>query len=204
MAGWVIDASAADNGEIHPSGAVVVSDGGTTNFVIAPETYWHVGDVTTNGASVGAVTNFTWTNVIADGTINASFAADLAARSTPHWWLAQYGLTNGGASFDEAETNDTDTDSFSARDEQIADTNPTNGQSYFRATAITRSSPMAVRFESSSNRMYLLQGASNLVTGAWTNVPGGGPRLGAGGADSMDDTNKPAKGPFYRLNAELP
>ena len=46
---------------------------------------------------------------------------------------------------------------------------------------------------------YTMKGCSNLVDGAWPNVPGAGPRKGVHGADSMDDTNQPPRGPFYRL-----
>ena len=60
------------------------------------------------------------------------------------------------------------------------------------------------RFESSSNRLYSLLATSHLVGGAWIGVPGAGPRPGAGGADSLHDTNVPPMGWFYRLRVELP
>lgn len=71
-------------------------------------------------------------------------------------------------------------------------------------TNITHDSPVSVSFDSSSARVYVLQGASNLVEGIWTNVPGGGPRTGIGGADSMMDSNIPPSGPFYRMEVQLP
>ena len=43
--------------------------------------YYSIADVLTNGVSVGAGANFAWTNVVADGTIHATFAAGL---SVPH------------------------------------------------------------------------------------------------------------------------
>jgi hypothetical protein len=52
--------------------------------------------------------------------------------------------------------------------------------------------------------VYLLESVTNLMDGVWTNLPGGGPKMGAGGADSMSDTNEPASGPFYRLDVQLP
>ena len=51
--------------------------------------------------------------------------------------------------------------------------------------------------------IHCMDGCSNLVDGAWTNVPGAGPRDGMGGPDSMQDTNQPPRGPFYRLEVEL-
>jgi hypothetical protein len=199
-----LTATAGPHGTINPSNAVVVMYGDSTNFTITPATYWHVGDVTTNGATVGAVTAFTWSNVTADGVIAATFDADPAAQGTPHWWLAQYGLTNSGSSFDQAETNYSDSDSFNNEQEYIADTDPTNPASYFRVITVSNGPPHEMSFVSSSNRVYTLNWRSNLVNGVWTNVPGAGPRVGAGGADTLQDTNVPPKGPFYRLKVELP
>ncbi|MBN1268084.1 MAG: hypothetical protein JXB04_00710 [Kiritimatiellae bacterium] len=71
-------------------------------------------------------------------------------------------------------------------------------------TDVTHDSPVAVYFDSSTGRLYTLEGAEDLLDGIWTNVPGGGPRPGVGGADSMADTNDPLRGPFYRLEVELP
>jgi len=199
-----IVATAGLHGAINPSGTVWVLHGGVTNFVITPATYWHVGDVTTNSASIGAVTAFTWSNVVADGTINATFAENLAAQGTPHWWLAQYGLTNGGWTFNQAETNRSDSDPLNNGQEYVADTDPTNAASYFRAMAVSNLPPWTVYFLSSTGRMYTLTASSNLVNGVWTNVPGAGSRIGLGGFDSMPDTNVPPKGTFYRLKVELP
>jgi hypothetical protein len=199
-----ITATAGPHGSINPSNAVAVTYGGSTNFAIAPATYWHVGDVATNGASVGAVTAFTWSNVVADGTINATFAANLASNGTPHWWLAQYDLTNGGWTFNQAETNNPDHDPHTSGQEYIADTDPTNAASYFHIAAVSNLPPVTVFFQSSSNRWYTMIGCSNLVSGVWTNVPGAGPRGGSGGPDSTTDTNAPPKGPFYRLKVQLP
>jgi hypothetical protein len=199
-----ITATAGPNGAINPSNAIIMTYGDSTNFVITPATYWHVGDVTTNGASVGTVTAFTWSNIVADGTINSTFAADLAAQGTPHWWLAQYGLTNGGWTFNQAETNRSDSDPFANWEEYICDTDPTNLASFFNITAVSNLPPRKVYFLSSTVRMYTLNGITNLVSGVWTNVPGAGPRLGVGGADTMQDTNVPSKGPFYRLGVQLP
>jgi len=200
---WVITASAGEHGSIDPAGAVQVVQGGTTNFVITPEAHWHVDNVTTNGASVGAVTGYTWSNVTADGTIHAEFAADLATGGTPHWWMALHGLTNGGWTFNQAETNNPDLDPFTSGDEYTCDTDPNNPTSYFCISNVSMSSPVTVYFESSSNRYYTMNGCSNLMDAAWTNVPGAGPRDGVGGADEMNDTNQPPKGPFYRLEVEL-
>ena len=73
----------------------------------------------------------------------------------------------------------------------------------FRISAISNGLPSTVRFYSSSNRIYTLLGCTNLMEGAWTNVPGIPQRMGVGGANSLEFTNgTPSQ--FYKLNVELP
>jgi len=72
---FTITSSAGANGSISPSGAVVVSSGANQSFTITANSGFHVSDVQVDGSSVGAVTSFTFTNVTANHTIAASFAA---------------------------------------------------------------------------------------------------------------------------------
>ncbi|MEK7952958.1 InlB B-repeat-containing protein [Luteolibacter soli] len=69
-----ITASAGAHGSISPSGSVTVNHGVNSPFTITPEAGYHVADVLVDGASVGAVTNYTFTNVVANHTVNVSFA----------------------------------------------------------------------------------------------------------------------------------
>jgi hypothetical protein len=71
---YTITAKAGANGSISPSGAVSVTYGKDQKFTIAPASGYHITDVIVDGKSVGAVTSYTFTNVIADHTIEASFA----------------------------------------------------------------------------------------------------------------------------------
>lgn len=200
-----LTSTAGDHGTITPNGDVYMTRSADTNFTITPNTYWHVVDVTTNGESAGAVTNFTWADVTADGTIEATFAADLAAGGTPHWWLAEHELTADGTyTFDQAEQRIMGPHNFTAAEEYIADTDPNNPEDYFRIISISNGPPPAIYFEASSNRIYTLIGCSNLWEGAWTNIIGAGPRMGSGGGDSIQDTNQFPAGPFYRLRVDLP
>jgi hypothetical protein len=70
---YTITASAGANGSISPSGAVTVNQGSDKAFTITPDANYAVADVLVDGASVGAVTGYTFTNVTADHTIAASF-----------------------------------------------------------------------------------------------------------------------------------
>jgi hypothetical protein len=80
--GYTVTATAGANGTISPSGAQSVASGGTVTFTMTPATGYRVADVLVNGASVGAVTTYTFTNVTADATISVTFAPDKKATST--------------------------------------------------------------------------------------------------------------------------
>jgi hypothetical protein len=71
---YTITASAGANGSITPSGAVSVASGESQTFTITPDPHYHVADVLVDGSSVGAVPSFTFTGVVANHTISASFA----------------------------------------------------------------------------------------------------------------------------------
>jgi hypothetical protein len=207
---YSIEATAGPNGAIAPSGTVQVVEGGATNFVITADAYYHVADVTTNGVSVGAVSDFSWSNVVADGTIHVDFAADLAAQGTPHHWLAEHELTDGGTyTFDEAEQRVMGPHNFTAGEEYIADTDPNDPADYFRILAIDPGPPPVITFRpGSTNRLYTLHAIDDLVSGIWINVPSAGPLAGQGEGPSRQDTltdeNDPPTGPFYRVTVELP
>jgi hypothetical protein len=72
---YTIAASAGTNGTISPSGSVSVSHGASQVFTIAANTGYQVADVKVDGASAGAVTSYTFTNVTAGHSISATFAA---------------------------------------------------------------------------------------------------------------------------------
>ena len=122
----VIHASAGANGSISPSGIVEIATGSTQMFVMTPRPYYSVQDVQTNGASVGAPTNFTWPNVTGINTIKVTFVQSTTAHGTPHVWLA----TNGWAQdFEEADLLDFDEDGLENWKEFDAETNPRNANS---------------------------------------------------------------------------
>src|SRR5207249_2738704 len=101
-----VTASAGANGAISPSGAVSVSDGDNQTFTITPDAHYHVADVTVDGVSVGAVTSYTFSNVIADHTIAASFAI------TTHTVTASAGANGAISPSGTVSVNDGDSQSF--------------------------------------------------------------------------------------------
>lgn len=142
------------------------------------------------------------TNVTANQSVAAQFSAVLAAGGTPHWWLADH--YPGSNDFDAAENSNTDGDPFTAGQEYVADTSPTIGTDFLAVTAADAPlSGNAIRFLSSTGRLYTLQGAQTVPDTLWTNLPGRGPRPGVGGPDSMPPlADSPAQ--LYRLKVGLP
>jgi len=68
-----IVATAGENGIISPSGIVSVDDGGNQTFTMKADDGYVVEDVKVDGASVGAVSDYTFVNVAVTHTINVTF-----------------------------------------------------------------------------------------------------------------------------------
>lgn len=71
---FTITSSAGANGTISPAGVTGVANNGSQSYTITPSTCYNVADVLVDGISVGAVNNYTFSNVTANHTISASFA----------------------------------------------------------------------------------------------------------------------------------
>ncbi|GLH67569.1 DUF4350 domain-containing protein [Geothrix edaphica] len=74
-ASYTITASAGTGGTISPSGAVTVTSGGSQTFAIAPTAGYVISSVTVDGVNQGALSSYTFSNVLAGHTIAAAFAA---------------------------------------------------------------------------------------------------------------------------------
>jgi hypothetical protein len=72
-----ITASAGANGSISPSGAVTVPYGTNQTFTITADPCYSIANVIVDGSSVGTPSSYTFTNVITNHTISATFAAGL-------------------------------------------------------------------------------------------------------------------------------
>jgi hypothetical protein len=70
---YTITSSAGAGGTISPSGTVQVTSGSSQTFTITPNSGYSVSGVTVDGASAGAVTTYTFSNVTANHTIAAAF-----------------------------------------------------------------------------------------------------------------------------------
>ncbi|NNV54943.1 autotransporter outer membrane beta-barrel domain-containing protein, partial [Limnovirga soli] len=76
---YSITASAGANGSISPAGATSVNYGGSQAYTITPDAGYHIADVLVDGASVGAVSDYTFNNVTEAHSIAASFEIDVVS-----------------------------------------------------------------------------------------------------------------------------
>ena len=197
-----------------PHGAVTpastnVEDAADVPFTITPAPWYHIGEVRTNETLVSsnwgaAPMVFVWSNVTVGGTLRISFAENLAPLGTPEWWLASYGITNGGLTFNQAETNNPDRDLHHNWQEYVADTDPTNPASYFRIDGISGIAGRAVSFLSSSNRAYTLEFRNSLQQGPWLPVPGPSNIWGNGGWLTLTNSEAAGTSGYYRIRVQLP
>ena len=77
---YTINATAGANGTISPSDEVTVAEGEDKTFTITANSGYHIKDVKVNGASVGAVSTYTFNDVAANATITVEFEVD----TVPH------------------------------------------------------------------------------------------------------------------------
>jgi hypothetical protein len=97
-----INASADTGGSISPSGAVTVTHGANQTFTITPSTAtgYIVSDVLVDGSPQGRINSYTFTNVTADHTIDASFDGGWKA---PSQYANDYGITNADRGYTSDE-----------------------------------------------------------------------------------------------------
>lgn len=69
----IITPTAGPGGSISPSTPQTVEDGGAITFTISPDIGYHIADVVVDDGSAGAVESYTFENVVADHTIDATF-----------------------------------------------------------------------------------------------------------------------------------
>ncbi len=70
---FTISASAGTGGSISPSGDDIISKGGSQSYTITANTGYNIDDVKVDNVSQGAISNYTFNNISADHTINATF-----------------------------------------------------------------------------------------------------------------------------------
>ncbi len=164
-----IAAACSAHGQLAPTGTVSVYVGNNPSFAITAEVYYAVGEIYTNGYAIGVASNlsaltYVWSNIQADGTLYVEFAAVTTPSGTPHYWLAEYGLTNGTPSAN-AEA-DQDGDGVPTWKEYVAGTSPMDADSVFVTdmNSVSAEGP-TLTWPSISNRYYTVYRSTNLLAG---------------------------------------
>jgi len=72
---YTILATAGPGGSIIPSGSVTVPSGGNQTFVISPDSGYSISDVLVDNESYGKISSYSFTSVVSNHTISATFTA---------------------------------------------------------------------------------------------------------------------------------
>jgi mannose/cellobiose epimerase-like protein (N-acyl-D-glucosamine 2-epimerase family) len=72
---FTITAAAGTGGSVSPAGEVTVSQGGSQTFSLSAAAGYRIAEVLVDGASAGAVSSYTFSNVTGNHTISAAFAS---------------------------------------------------------------------------------------------------------------------------------
>ena len=128
--------------------------------------------------------------------------ADSNGDTIPDGWVQGHGLNP----IDPGVANgNPDNDGFITLQEWIADTDPTDPQSYLRIISFDFGPPFSLEFRGFSSRRYTLSSTGDLSPPAnWMPVPGRIRIPGTGGIDTLTDSNTSGSQKFYRLSVELP
>ena len=100
-----IDASSGTGGSISPSGEVTVADGDSQVFTITASSGFEISNVVVDEVSVGAVNTYTFSEIVGDHSILASFKG-LPSGGSSSWNRVKSGTTSPivGVSSDDGET----------------------------------------------------------------------------------------------------
>ena len=199
---YLLGVTAAPHGSVSGSTGGWYALGAAAAVTAAPQPYYHFGGWS---GDVQGDTNGPGMSLAMDRprAVGASFAEDLAAQGTPHWWLAQNALTNRTAGFDAAELEDTDGEGALNWQEYVAGTIPTNPASCLRIASISAPPSVTVEFGSVTGRTYTLLRSTGLTPGVWTNVPGMSAIPGNAGTLSLTDS-APASPLLLRVSVRKP
>ncbi|GEM_PF-1235997 len=202
---WTTNYWLASTGGLH--GSVTVPSGwqpagATTAITATADGYYHFTNWTGDVSGPDVQANPLNLLIDAPKAVTAHFAENLTTNTgTPEWWLAQYGLTNGGVSFEQAAADDTDRDGEAAWEECVAGTDPTNRVSALGIHDIELSGTLIeIEWPSVSGRLYSVFCATNLPVGEF-NLLGTASNLQAtpdvNTYTNTTDTNVPVL--FYRI-----
>ncbi len=179
-------------GSVTPTGGLYAA-GSPVELTSLPSNYYHLASWTGAVTGTGSPLNIIMTNHLE---VWAVFAENLATNGVPHWWLASHGMGTN----DSDALSDGDGDGQATWQEFIADTHPTNGQSYLRITnGILLAAGRVVHWPTATNRVYTVSWSSNLTTGTF--IP-----LASGVTEGVftDQVYGTADAGFYQIQTQTP
>jgi len=195
---YAITASAGSGGSITPSGSVAISQGLSQSFSIAPSSGYQIAAVTVDGTSVGAVSSYTFSNVTANHTIAATFAAN----ATTSYTVTATAYANGSISPSGATTvasGGSKTYTITPASGYVVSVVKVDGVSVGAVTSytfsdVTANHTIAVSFMASSTKSYTIT-ATAYANGSIS--PSGTTTVASGGSKTYAIT--PASG--YKVSA---
>lgn len=159
---YSISATASAGGSITPSGTTTVNHGGAVTITVTPSSGYRVKDVTVNGASVGAVSSYTFSSVTSNQTLYAEFT--LANSVTPT------ALTFDGIATSQAVSISSTTSWTATKSASWITVTPTSGTGNgtitvkpSKNTGAPRSGTITVSFGSSSQTITIEQGSTTII-----------------------------------------
>ncbi len=215
----VPEADELDEGASQPLAGVATLDDDTALAVAGDEVNWTppvfpLADVSTAGVATAAnvyedtvaVATGTYAGVAGSGSFlvrnvgTDDFDVYAGDGLPDDWQVDHFGIGNP----DAGPTNNVDEDPFDNAGEWIADTDPTDGDSYFRIEAVSnRAATAEVWVDSSAERRYSLERTTNLAVPDWQPVAGQTNLPGLDGMRSLVETN-PAESHHYRVDVQVP
>lgn len=146
--------------------------------------------------------------VLMDGgkALTANIVEDVTTNTaTPHWWLAQYGITNN---LDAAAEEDPDGDRIRTADEYIMNTDPFNPDAYLRVLALMGAGPTNSRLDvlswpAAPNRVYDVESADTAIA-PWGPVPGLTGLVSETGTITVTNDIGASTRRAYRIRVRLP
>ncbi|MGK4566517.1 discoidin domain-containing protein [Flavobacterium sp. 3HN19-14] len=162
-----ITASAGANGAISSPGSTVINCADNQTYTISPNPGYNISDVVVDGVSVGAVTAYTFTNTVADHTINATFGVPLPCSVTKTWngtaWSPSAPTADEKLVFTGNYTATTDLSACTLDVNGTAAVTVPSGITFTITGALTVAGTASLTFNSNANLTQ--SGASNLNTG---------------------------------------
>jgi hypothetical protein len=184
---------------IDPLGTSYVAESNSITYAITTVSNGTIGDVLVDGASVGAVTSYTFSVVTTNHTIAVSAGASQTetANGVPFSWLTDQGLGTN-------DTTDTDLDGVVEWQEYVAGTDPNDIDSLFEILDVTYANGSnSVTYYATTNNgvadgINIMRSIDLTDSNAWTEVGTSIPRA-ADGTNTWWDTTPPADVPaFYK------